>query len=59
MATRLGSHAAPVRVRTDDVEKAAQWRYFPIHLQIPATGTWRFQVTAGAEHGCFVASFRQ
>jgi hypothetical protein len=57
VATRLGAHSTPVRVRTQQREEAAQWNYFPIEIQIPASGTWRFRVTTGSEHGCFDASF--
>jgi len=55
VATRAGR--APVTVHSRDLESAAQWHYFPVHLQIPARGSWRFSVTVGAEHGCFVATF--
>jgi hypothetical protein len=48
---------APVTVRSRALESAAQWHYFPVHLQIPSRGTWRFQVTIGGDRGCFVASF--
>jgi hypothetical protein len=57
VATRLGAHSTPVRVSTQQREEAAQWNYFPIEIQIPASGTWRFRVTTGSEHGCFDASF--
>jgi hypothetical protein len=57
VATRLGAHSTPVRVSTRQREEAAQWNYFPIQIQIPASGTWRFRVTTGSEHGCFDASF--
>jgi hypothetical protein len=57
VATRLGSNATPVRVRSHQREEAGQWNYFPIQIQIPASGTWRFRVTTGSEHGCFDASF--
>jgi hypothetical protein len=57
VATRLGTPAAPVTVHSEQVEHAAQWRYFPIQVQIPTSGTWRFRVTSGTDHGCFDASF--
>jgi hypothetical protein len=57
VASRLGGRHAPVRIRSRQVEQAAQWNYFPIQIQLPNTGTWRFRVTTGAEHGCFDASF--
>ncbi|HEY6935213.1 MAG TPA: hypothetical protein VI452_17575 [Marmoricola sp.] len=51
-------HADAIRVVSDHVEDAAQWKYFPISVKIPTPGTWRFSVTVGAEHGCFDADFR-
>lgn len=51
-------HADAIRVVSDQVEDAAQWKYFPISVKIPTPGTWRFSVTVGAEHGCFDADFR-
>lgn len=57
VASRLGASGAPVRVHSDQVEQAAQWNYFPIQIQLPSSGTWRFRVSAGVEHGCFDASF--
>jgi hypothetical protein len=57
VASRPGTRVAPVTVRTRALETAAQWHYFPVHLQIPSRGTWRFQVTVGGDRGCFVASF--
>jgi hypothetical protein len=57
VASRPGTGVAPVRVRSDDLESAAQWHYFPIHMQIPSRGTWRFQVSVDGDRGCFVASF--
>ena len=57
VASRPGTHVAPVRFRSRHLESAAQWRYFPVHLQIPSRGTWRFQVTVDGDRGCFVASF--
>lgn len=57
VATRPGSRLSPVEVRSSHLEKAAQWRYFPVHLQIPSRGTWRFEVTVDGDRGCFVATF--
>ncbi len=57
VATRLGASSKPVRVSSHQREEAAQWNYFPIEIQLPASGTWRFRVTTGSEHGCFDASF--
>jgi hypothetical protein len=57
VATRPGVRTAPVTVHSRDLEPAAQWHYFPIHLQIPSRGTWRFQVTVDGDRGCFVVSF--
>jgi hypothetical protein len=57
VATRPGTRVAPVRVHSRHLESAAQWRYFPVNIQIPTRGTWRFQVTVDGARGCFVASF--
>ena len=57
VASRPGTRVTPVTVRSRALESAAQWHYFPVHLQIPSRGTWRFQVTVGGDRGCFVASF--
>jgi hypothetical protein len=57
VASRPGTHVAPVRFHSRQLESAAQWHYFPVHLQIPSRGTWRFQVTVDGDRGCFVASF--
>jgi hypothetical protein len=56
-ATRMGGGGAPVRVRSTDVEQAAQWNYFPIHLTLPSSGTWRFRVSSASAHSCFDARF--
>jgi hypothetical protein len=58
-ATVVATHAGrpPVTVHVRHLESAAQWHYFPVHLQIPARGSWRFSVTVGADRGCFVATF--
>lgn len=46
-----------IRVKTDQVEDAAQWRYYPIQIKLSARGTWRFKVVAGGARGCFEAKF--
>jgi hypothetical protein len=56
-ATRVGGGGAPVRVRSTDVEQAAQWNYFPINITLTSVGTWRFRVTSAAGHSCFDAKF--
>ncbi|MGA8247956.1 MAG: hypothetical protein WB797_13725 [Nocardioides sp.] len=56
-ATRIGGRGAPVRVRSSHVEQAAQWDYFPIHITLPASGTWRFRVTSASARSCFDARF--
>jgi hypothetical protein len=56
-ATRVGGAGAPVRVRSTDVEQAAQWNYFPINITLTSAGTWRFRVTSAAGHSCFDANF--
>jgi hypothetical protein len=56
-ATRVGGGGAPVRVRSTHVEQAAQWNYFPIHITLPSSGTWRFRVSSASAHSCFDARF--
>jgi hypothetical protein len=56
-ATRVDGTSAPVHLTSRQVEQAAQWSYFPLHLVLPAAGTWRFRVSASDQQGCFVASF--
>jgi hypothetical protein len=56
-ATRLGRSGAPVRATSTDPEQAAQWKYFPIHLTLPASGTWRFHVSTPTASSCFDARF--
>lgn len=56
-ATRIGGRGAPVRVRSTDVEQAAQWNYFPVNLTLTSAGTWRFRVTSAAGQSCFDARF--
>lgn len=56
--TRVDGHGTPVKVQSRQVEEAAQWKYFPVSVAIPAPGTWRFSVSSGSAHGCFEADFR-
>ena len=56
-ATRLGRAGAPVRATSTHAEQAAQWKYFPIHLTLPASGTWRFHVSTPTASSCFDARF--
>ena len=56
-ATRLGRVGAPVRATSTHAERAAQWTYFPIHLTLPASGTWRFHVSTPTASSCFDARF--
>jgi hypothetical protein len=56
-ATRPGRSGAPVRATSTDPEQAAQWKYFPIHLTLPASGTWRFHVSTPTASSCFDARF--
>jgi hypothetical protein len=58
VASRPGTGTAPVVFRSRHLESAAQWHYFPVHIQIPSRGQWRFQVSVDGDHGCFLASFR-
>ena len=56
-ASRVGGTASSVHLTSRQVEQAAQWKYFPVHLVLPDAGTWRFRVTAADQQGCFVATF--
>ncbi len=56
-ATRPGRAGAPVRTTSTHAEQAAQWKYFPIHLTLPASGTWRFHVSTPTASSCFDARF--
>lgn len=55
--TPLAGRGVPIRVSTRQVERAAQWKYFPISVKIPSPGPWRFAVRVGSLHGCFDTSF--
>lgn len=46
-----------IKFKTSQVEDAAQWKYYPIHIKLTANGTWRFKVVAGGATGCFQAKF--
>jgi hypothetical protein len=52
-----GGRGAPVTVHVNHLEDAAQWLYFPVSVKLPHAGRWRFDVVAGAQHGCFEAAF--
>lgn len=56
-ATPVGRGGAAVHVRSSDVQQAAQWNYFPIHLTLPSAGGWRFRVTSASGQSCFDARF--
>jgi hypothetical protein len=56
-ATRPGRAGAPIRTTSTHAEQAAQWKYFPIHLTLPASGTWRFHVSTPTASSCFDARF--
>lgn len=55
--TPLTGHGKAFKVSSKQVEEAAQWKYFPVSVQIPAAGLWRFNVTSGTEQGCFEVRF--
>ena len=46
-----------IKVKTHQVEDAAQWKYYPIHIKLTAKGVWRFKVVSGDSQGCFEARF--
>jgi hypothetical protein len=50
---KAGTHS----VTSDAVERAEQWRYYPVRLAIPETGNWRLSVVAGKDRGCFEVNF--
>lgn len=45
-------------IRSKDVEPADIWKYYSVHLPVPASGTWRLDVRSGADRGCFKVTFR-
>jgi hypothetical protein len=56
-ASRLGHPGSRVRATSSESEKAAQWTYFPIHLTLTSSGTWRFRVSTPGASSCFDARF--
>ena len=56
-AKNVSGKVDPVTVKSTQVEEAAQWKYFPVELQLTASGTWQFEVEVNKTHGCFVAKF--
>ncbi|HZJ06915.1 MAG TPA: hypothetical protein VFD59_15780 [Nocardioidaceae bacterium] len=46
-----------VRVTQRSVADAEQWKFYDTVITLPRGGSWRFQVSSGADRGCFVASF--
>jgi hypothetical protein len=46
-----------VRVTQRSVADAEQWKFYDTVVKLPSRGTWRFKVSSGPDHGCFVASF--
>ncbi len=46
-----------VRVTQRVVADLEQWKFYDTNITLPQGGSWRFQVSSGADRGCFVASF--
>src|ERR1700712_4681683 len=46
-----------VRVIQRSVADAEQWKFYDTLVKLPSRGTWRFKVSSGPDHGCFVVSF--
>ncbi len=44
-------------VTSKDVEPADIWKYYSVHLPVPAPGTWRLDVRSGSDQGCFIVTF--
>lgn len=44
-------------VKSSSFERAEQWRYYSVHVPIPAPGKWRMQIASGADKGCFDVRF--
>lgn len=56
-ASLEGSHSESVKVESKHFSRAAQWKYYPVEIKLAHSGTWRFNVTSGKDHGCFEARF--
>ena len=44
-------------IKSEVMETADRWRYFPVNLSIPAEGTWRITATTRKAKGCFLVTF--
>lgn len=44
-------------VSSKDVEPADIWKYYSVHLPVPASGMWRLDVRSGSDNGCFKVDF--
>jgi len=44
-------------VTSKAVESADTWEYYSVQLPVPASGTWRLEVTSGSDRGCFNVTF--
>ena len=44
-------------VTSKDVQPADVWKYYSVHMPVPAPGTWRLDVRSGSDSGCFKVDF--
>lgn len=56
-ASLKGSNSKPVKVKSKQFSRAAQWKYYPVEIKLARSGTWRFNVASAQDHGCFEARF--
>ncbi len=54
VATTAGARVKVVQRTAADAE---QWKFYDTLIKLPSAGRWRFKVSSGADHGCFVATF--
>lgn len=45
-----------VKVFKDSAAEAAEWSYYDTNIRLPKAGTWRLNVSAGPDQGCFELS---
>ncbi|MDN5766029.1 MAG: hypothetical protein L0H96_04500 [Humibacillus sp.] len=45
-----------VKVFKDSAAEAAEWSYYDTNIRLPKAGTWRLNVSAGPDKGCFEVS---
>lgn len=55
--TPISANAKAETVRSTEVQTADVWKYYSVHLRIPAPGLWRLDVHSGHNHGCFEVNF--